>query len=359
MTKPSRAFILGAGFSHAAGLPLATELLPLLGERLELDEMRQWLDWLGERLRWLAGGDEQSTSFALNIEQVFHYARFDVEVHRLKQQLISVGRLDGETPWNDAESITAWLSYLEEDLCDVILQKDDEANLAPISRWASALGAGDTVITFNYDTLVERALSALGTQWNHGMGNSEAGTAVCKMHGSLDWIVAHRSENLSKLDLLFEKQNENRSDENTRHREDDFRLWRCRTRDQLKNWIGGRDLQLVGENAGLKSVGIAGLGTYKTLHEIPGLGRVWAKGMKALYDADTAIVAGFAMSDFDAMAQMQFAEVAKAREEKGRLLHVVVIDPFLNEAGKDRFRRVFRSVEFVKRPHENVDWSLY
>ena len=80
--------------------------------------------------------------------------------------------------------------------------------------------------------------------------------------------------------------------------------------------------------------------------------------MKKLYEADLGIVVGFSMSEFDAMAQMQFAEIASNRREEGRPLPIIVIDPHANEeAIKERFRRVFRSVEFMDCFHEAVDWD--
>jgi hypothetical protein len=63
------------------------------------------------------------------------------------------------------------------------------------------------------------------------------------------------------------------------------------------------------------------------------------------------------MSDFDAMAQMQFSAVARERWCQGRPLPVVVVDPFADEAVKHRFRTVFRCVHFIEEPHEVVDWS--
>lgn len=353
-----RVFIFGAGFSKPAGMPLATELLPLLDAKLELDEMREWLAGMRERLAWLSGQDGDEASFKLNIEQVFHYAHFDIEVHRLRQHLAPVGRRDGPgTPWNEAESVDAWLSYLEEALRDVILARDAASDLACITRWAQTVNDHDAVLTFNYDTLVERALSLADKRWHHGTGREgDEGTAVFKLHGSIDWIVAHRSESFSKLDLLFDKKNANQSDGNTGHVEDDCRLWRCGT-EQLRNWIKGRDLQMVADGASPRTVGIAGLGAYKKLHEIPGLGHVWTRGMGALYRADIAIVVGFSMSDFDAMAQMQFAEVARERNAESRPLRVIVVDPFLDETTKDRFQRVFRTVDFIKKAHEEIDWS--
>ncbi len=359
MAAPIRVFILGAGFSKPAGMPLATEVLPLLDDELQLDEMRPWLDGLRERLAWLSGNQGQTDPFPLNIEQVFHYAHFDIEVHRLRQQLAPVGRGDGPgTPWNQAESIEAWLSYLEDALRDVILRCDNECDLAPLNRWAETVCERDAVLTFNYDTLVERALAGVDKRWNHGIeGDEDAGIPVFKLHGSIDWIVAHRCESSSKLDLLFDKQNANRSERNTGHVEDDCCLWRCPSQEQLSNWIAGRDWQQIAAGAGPRSVGIAGLGAYKEPHQIPGLGAVWVRGMRALHQAELAVVVGFSMSDFDAMAQMQFAEVARTRQRDGRPVRVVVIDPSVDGAAKDRFRRVFRCVRFVEKNHQDVDWT--
>jgi hypothetical protein len=218
--------------------------------------------------------------------------------------------------------------------------------------------SNDTIVTFNYDTLVERALSGLGKAWNHGTGQDrDSGTPVCKLHGSINWIIAHRSEPFPRLDLIFDKENTNRSRQSTGDVEDDFCLWRCRTREQLREWISGRDLQLIGQQASPRTVGIAGLGAYKEPHQIPGLGPVWVHGMRALSEADLAVVVGFSMSDFDAMAQMQFAQVARKRENERRPLRVKVIDPFISKDGELRFQRVFRRVEFEKCPHQSVDWS--
>ena len=41
MAYATQMFILGAGFSKPAGMSLATQLLPLLDEKLQLDEMRK------------------------------------------------------------------------------------------------------------------------------------------------------------------------------------------------------------------------------------------------------------------------------------------------------------------------------
>ncbi len=360
MEQAKRVFILGAGFSRPAGMPLATELLPLLTQELDLDELQEWLYDLGQRLAWLDGNDEGQLSFKLNIEQVFHYANFDIEVYRLRQQLERVGRFDGPgTAWNRAESISAWLSYLEDALRDTILSSENQADLTPITRWAKSVVSNDSVVTFNYDTLVERALAEVDKPWNHGLSDGNSGVAIYKLHGSIDWIVAHRSDPCPAFDLLFAKENANRGESNTDFVEDDYRLCRCRTREQLQRWVSGRDVQQGRGSALPRSVGVAGLGSYKQLHQIPGLGCVWRNAMRAIYEADRAIVIGFSMSDFDAMAQMQFGQIAKARHDEGRPLVVTVIDPYVEASAKQRFRRVFRSVDFVKSAHESIDWRQF
>lgn len=377
MASLRRTFILGAGFSKPAGMPLATDLLPLIIDELDhLDEMKEWLNHLRERLAWLSRNGQEPLPIRLNIEEVFHLAHFDIEVHRLRQHLASVGRGDGPgTPWRVAESIEAWLSYMEDALRDVILDRQDKCNMEPILRWAGAVQPQDTVLTFNYDTLAERALAENNKAWSHGFSREGRGIPVCKLHGSIDWIVAHRLDKFSKLDLLFDKENLNRREDSEDRKsdedllpgddppnppiqvEDDCRLWRCRTPEQLRTWIETRDVQQVPEGACERTVGIAGLGAYKQLHQIPGLGVVWAGAMQALSEADVAVVVGFSMSDFDMMAQMQFAEVARTRIQKNRPLRVLVIDPFADESAGRRFRRVFGDVDFAIQAHEAFDWS--
>jgi hypothetical protein len=83
MKHAKRVFIFGAGFSKPAKMPLATELLPLLVQKVHHEEMQSWLDYLRQRLAWLAGDGTQFSSFGMNIEEVFHCAHFDAETQRL------------------------------------------------------------------------------------------------------------------------------------------------------------------------------------------------------------------------------------------------------------------------------------
>ncbi len=352
---PTTVYLLGAGFSKPAGMPLATELIELLLAQRDGGEMAEWLASVKQRIDWL--NHPNRSPAGLNIEQVFHLAHFDIEAHRLKQHLVSVGRVIG--PWQDAESIEAWLQYLERSLLDVISERDAGAKLEPITRWAKAVRDTDALVTFNYDTLVERALSQCGREWNHGTGrDGDRGIPVLKLHGSIDWIVADRSESFSKLDLLSAKEHENQPVGKTGHVEDDCRLWRCRDPDQRKTWLQGRDSQAVPNGACVITPGIAGLGAYKELHRVPELGKVWVGAMRAVYKADRLVVVGFSMSDFDGMAQMQFAGAMRAKHAEKRPLSVLVIDPAAKDCAlQGRFKRVFHDcVSFVPQTHDAFDW---
>jgi hypothetical protein len=313
----SRVFILGAGFSKAAGMPLATELIQPICQRLDLSEMNEWLLQLSESISWLQGNEVDSAA-KMNIEEVFHYANSEIEAWKLRQHTEQVGRYDGPgTSWNRVKAISAWLSYLERELVDVIIEMQQRADFRSIDQWSKHLREHDAVLSFNYDTLVEQSIHSLNRNWNHGIEESNArGISIFKLHGSADWIVAHRHHRFDQLDLIFDKPNSNRGSEPTKFVEEDYRLWRCRDFQQNTRWMNERDIQQVADGATPDRVGMPGLGLYKPLHTIPGLGRVWINGMQKMLQADEIIVIGFSMSTFDLFAQLQFGHVAKVKLKK-------------------------------------------
>lgn len=353
-----RAFILGAGFSKPAGMPLATDLTSALIDRAtrqgDLTEMRGWLDSLTDRLNYLHRISDQK----INVEEIFHYAHFDAETHRLKHQMASVGRHDGQTSWNDAESIETWLGYMEESLIDELWEQQTKADLQPIVRWAQNIDAEDRVISFNYDTLVEHALRTSGMAWSHGMPEeSETGRVkVLKLHGSIDWLVFERAQfNSQNATLLFRKRNAN-DDLGVRESatiEDSCDLIRVNNRDILTNAIQNRDLAQC-----YQQFALAGLGSYKPLHRIPGLAVPWVEAGRAILEADEIIIVGFSLSQFDAMARLKFAGMIKRRSDTGcPKPKVTLIDPGADDERKADFEAVFGEVECICERHEVIDWT--
>jgi hypothetical protein len=347
MTDKKRVFILGAGFSKQVDMPLATELTDLIFQKFRDDDAEdaiKWFDSLTQKIK------KFSNSSKTNIEELFHYAQFDIELLKMEQQLRPVGRRDGITSWNHAEGIESWLQHMEEDLIDTILDKQKHAKpLELIDNFANSLTINDTIITFNYDTLVEDALAKRKVSWNHGLKDQKTGEIVIlKMHGSIDWLILKRgeTENHNKLRLLFRKQDMNQehttSQQSSGETEYDFELARIE-RTSLDNWIEGRILQ----SGPWKSVGVTGLGGYKPLHRLPGSGMVWARARGHLEHADEIIIVGFSFSPFDAMVRLCFCDVMADRKNP----KVIAIDHKESDAEKNEYQKVVKAIF-----GENVDF---
>ncbi len=358
-----RVFILGAGFSKQAGMPLATELTPLILDGTELrglDDLQAWLADFRERLAAAEDAAGNADGFVLNVEQLFDFAQFDAELWRMRQQLCPVGRRHGpDTAWNKAEDIKTWLGYAEEELPHVIWDAQQKANLGPIQRFTDQLRPDDVVITFNYDTLVESVLSSDGKRWNHGLDDKDnGGVPVLKMHGSVDWIqLERRSEKeLEKFVKLFSKTDRNVEDHGSQPPSDEeehaWELWRAKGTETCNAVIGM-------DKCGLSNFdyrrGLAGLGRYKPLHRLPGSGPTWLAGFEALKNADELYVVGFSMSPYDTMTRFHFTSVIRSRSRLPE--RAVVIDPNADEL-KDVMSVVFgQQPELIASAAQDVDWQ--
>ena len=354
-----RVFILGAGFSKQAGMPLATDLTNLIlnGERLKkLSEMQKWLTDFKARL---AAMEVMGAShLQLNIEQLFDFAKYDEELWRMRQQLSQIGRNYGQTPWKNAETIDTWLGYIEEELSHVIWDAQQRANIAPIRRFTDLLSTEDTVLTFNYDTLVEKALSESGQIWNHGLNDRDNhGITILKLHGSIDWIMLERKnkDNLKKFVKLFSKPDVNvESHGHSVPQEEEYlwELWRAKD-DVVCNSVIEMD------KTGLTNInyrlGIAGLGQYKPLHKLPGSAKTWVEAFKSLNDVDEIFIIGFSMSPYDTMARFHFSSVLQNRTSL--LKRAVVIDPNVSSLG-DVYRAMLgNSLEQIALKAEDTTWG--
>lgn len=371
----TRVFVLGAGFSKPAGFPLATELTNEV-----LDELRDlvgddydlfsFVEHVRKLHQWIS---RSQTIPLLNIEEFYEYASVYAERFRFEQHRTPVGRHDGDgTPYSQAETLETWLSYLDEHLLDVLLKHEHAAKLDAVNRFVSELRPGDTVVTFNYDRLIERCLTEQGKPWSFGFEENPASdkVLVLKMHGSVDWICFARSERVArkKFQLLFSKVDENRArqpkpDEPCGEDEYDWELFHVEDDASLRSTIENRSIIQCSHRWG-----VAGLGPQKRVSLIPGLGVVWERARRALYNADKIAIVGFSFSSYDRLAQIEFARVAAGRDEAHVAPpEVVVVDPALqithgvmSESGASLIRRVesvFRPVKPVGLLHEQFDWT--
>jgi hypothetical protein len=288
-----------------------------------------------------------------------------------EQHCEPVGRNAGATAYSRAESIDAWLGYMDRYLLNTLLRYEDAATLDPVERFIAALRPGDAIVTFNYDRLVERCLEKGKLKWTFAIEDQpQAGAIpVFKMHGSLDWVCFARDQprNAKGLRRIFSKKDANREQDVRVQRsgefEFDFELYHAND-ELIRSYTRDRSL-IQGDHAW----GVAGLGPRKRVSLVPGLGVVWDRARHALYRTQEIIIVGFSFSTYDRLAQVEFARIMAARDEiEESPPRVIVIDPSLcasprkplSRAGHaliERVQTVFRPVTTVGLVHEAFDWG--
>ncbi len=357
-----RIFILGAGFSKMAEMPLATDLTNHLGDKFRADDLEDALEWLGylqQRIEWLGGGKPKG----INIEEVFDLAQFDIELWKMRQQLCQLGRNCGDTSWQNVEGIEAWLSYMEDDLLDVIWEEQKKARLDPIMRFSTHLNSDDVVLTFNYDTLLEQSLEQQNKKWYYGFEQEKgSGVKILKMHGSINWIMVRRDQkNNFDYPLLFKKTDLNVENHGTEAPdEDEYKLVLLRVPDKnLASQIENRDLQSGSKQ---HEIAIAGLGRYKPMSKLVGNGEIWINAFRAMHNCKQIYVIGFSLSPFDTMARLHFGGVMMKRSQQRNieLPRITLIDPFASGL-KSNYESVFgcnASMDLVEKEGEKVDWGF-
>jgi hypothetical protein len=220
MPHKYRLIILGAGFSRPAGLPLATELWKEIRETAATfpsdlraskfnDDLDHYIEFCKD-----ANGDER-TPETVNFEEFMRF--LDVE-HYLG--------LRGSDTWSeDGNEGTVVAKFLIGSILARYVNAIEEVPQLYL-EFAKRLEPQDTVITFNYDTLLERALDAAGTpyrlfptrfksvgEFGGSVDDDGDEVVILKVHGSIDWfdrsdferrIAAHaRQKAPSPDDIIF------------------------------------------------------------------------------------------------------------------------------------------------------------
>jgi len=335
-------------------MPDAADLTDLLLDEAPMradEQFQQWVSSLRERINHLRQLDYPSEGNRISIEQVFEFAAFDIEWCLLRQQ-------DVGAPWGArGSSIKKRLAVMERILFEVLIDAQEEHSLgaAPLADFADVLRASDAVLTFNYDTLLERALAARRKKWSSGFDVEPAGdVTVLKLHGSLDWLICHRDKTIGSV--LFEINPGSiewyELEEGQRHHwEKNFVL--CRTPNLAAARAAAKWDPLLKTNES-PWPGLAGLGLHKPLHRVIGSCVVWRKALHALREADDIYVIGWSASPYDTMARFHFASVLNLPETRPR--RVVVVDPKVCEQIKN-YRAIFGNVEPIAQRAERVDWD--
>lgn len=175
-----RLFIIGAGFSQPAGLPLGKDLLQCVRE-----DLRFYYDYhyhgvespLEPEIR---GWTSLYPREPIDLERVLAYS------HR--RHYLGLSRSD-ETFAHGSKSIVAAKEAIQR-----ILIRETPATVPELYRdFAGRLRPGDVVLTFNYDTLLEQAFDDIGKpytltpEWWLSNQDTIQYVDLLKLHGSIDW----------------------------------------------------------------------------------------------------------------------------------------------------------------------------
>lgn len=174
--KKNRVFILGAGFSASAGVPLTADLLHKAMTKFssECNGIFQRVDgYARESIGFYEDGD-------------IDYVEMDFSDLCTFLEFAELREYGGGERWKNEGSREklALKYYLAKTIAEHTPSQNDIPEL--YIDFASQLHERDIVISFNWDGLLENALTAVGKQYTYNWSEDKA-IKLCKLHGSVNW----------------------------------------------------------------------------------------------------------------------------------------------------------------------------
>ena len=185
MNKKS-VYILGAGFSSAIQLPTSSEFFSdnafeYIKTKLHnnsnlfkrIDNIQNYVNFRLEK-----------KYFKNNVEEILNHI---ATAKYLYMESVS----DGDKPYSADDVFEQILWYVT---CLLDYKTKDALNSIPEiygSFLKSVFENHDTIITFNYDLVIETALQSLGIEYHYGLEEQEISgksQIILKLHGSLNWM---------------------------------------------------------------------------------------------------------------------------------------------------------------------------
>lgn len=179
-----RTFVVGAGVSASCGIAVANQILREAVMRME-DTDTAKTDRIHNLLRYLYPDFEKSLRNYPNIEDFLNLLemakRFNSEEF-IASSLWSVPRLD-EVKKHTLQAVTDYL-------WDRMVEKEKQQSIGKFVK--ENLRKGDTIITFNWDLTIERALEDYpgdpGFLYTFSDKRQGKHFTLLKPHGSIDWF---------------------------------------------------------------------------------------------------------------------------------------------------------------------------
>lgn len=171
----NRTFILGAGFSAAAGVPLTSKLLTKAIEMFEIE-----CNGIYQRVNNYA-----KACFQVKDSETVDYSNVSFSDLCTFLEYIELREYGGGERWsNNGSKEKINLRYF---LAKTLIEMTPEGESIPqlYIDFANELHEGDIVLSFNWDPLLERALELIGKEYTYKSEGNKV--KLCKLHGSVNW----------------------------------------------------------------------------------------------------------------------------------------------------------------------------
>jgi hypothetical protein len=177
--QKGRIFILGAGFSAGAGIPMTATLLE---QAMQL--FRSECPGVFERVQNYA-----QIAFGLEASER-DYKTIGLSDLCTFLDYAELRESGGRERWSDRGSRErlALKHYLAKAITNCTPEPESIPEL--YRAFAAQLRDADVVITFNWDCLLENALVAIGKPYTYGATDNRP--LLCKMHGSVHWRIKNQ-----------------------------------------------------------------------------------------------------------------------------------------------------------------------
>lgn len=180
----TRLFVLGAGFSAGAGIPMTNRLLL---DSLAL--MKVECNGIYKRIQNSAcicfDNDLELLSQTLDANGFAKLASF---LHYIEMRNYGGGERCSTA--GDRETLTLKF-FLSKKIASLTPNKIPEHYI----EFAKQLSCFDTIVTFNWDCLLEKAILAAGKKFTYNYEEVSWDKTdlilICKMHGSINWTLPH------------------------------------------------------------------------------------------------------------------------------------------------------------------------
>jgi hypothetical protein len=188
--KRNRVFILGAGFSAGAGIPLTEELL-----KSSLKLFSTVCPWIFSRVVNYA---KESIG---DLDNALDYSRINFSELCTYLEYVELREHGGGERFceNGSREKLALRYYLAKTIVKCTPQ--DPHVLQLYLDFAAQLHAGDIILSLNWDGLLEVALKAVGKAYTYNFKDSDA-IKLCKLHGSVNWRLGNGIKWRGSADVL-------------------------------------------------------------------------------------------------------------------------------------------------------------